>query len=459
MVQEFEQADIFGHIGRGLGAGFGEAIEKGAEGANLSRAIQEATAKGQSGTGLGIVQALARRGIPADQIAQLSPLIKEELRLRGGQSTGDGSTGGGSNKVDGIVTGISDPSTGTNVPDVGGRVDTGGKLLDKPQPIDGGTPNLRSRMSLSESQIIEAGRQLARDNPADFTVDQGIDSVRKRIESEENRVTLGIDEMNRRLNELLQQTKGGKDFKDIPGDTFAKTEDLLEDAILRGRDPINAGRGAARELLDFAKERNSLFETGARAIMTKPSPKTISDIKSTTAAYAKVGAQDQQIADLRSLGYEDFFAHSIVYPISERMESAVNAITPITPKDTLAQTKASKAKIDKSNKQYGDFLENIASLWSTDNSIYTDALAINEIGHDEMAYYDAVRQASNQGQIELTPRQQRELTGADAVTFSLADILLSAWAFPIGASALAVPTATTPRTTLYSKIRRSLGVR
>lgn len=392
MPQVIEQSDIFGRIGKNIGQGVGEQLERSQLAGQLKKI------KGFPEQAANVISSPGGREILPTVLPYIQSHRQKEL-VRG------------LNPKDSVESYPSAPSSQPYSPQSNNRPippkfdrEAANYLI----PTD---PNLLNQEAIKLSD--ETGI------PYDQVRDQLAKNDSSRIATEtafEQRNTVGEQEFDKYLSSDLQKS-GDDTYKAIVGAMQNDYKAKVQQLIAEGKSPKQAASQVARDLLDFAQVRTQVStEGGLKAYATTPS-RSREQVKAARKSYADAGQLELYKNDLISkIGMKEPFAEALAYPVSGNKE-IVDLIKENTKKigGVYVPTKFNES----SPKSY----EKIALAIKPSDSINAIALALDEHGYDPDQFRRVVSQQYEDGKISLDKRQARELTqaGIDFIP-SLTDI-------------------------------------
>jgi len=300
MPQIIEQGDIFGRIGKGLGQGAGEQVERGM----LSKGIQK-IAENKNATPL--QQYAQLHALPGG--AQVAPGIQPFLASeRARQASAELYPQGAGRKE--------------SAEEIGKKV--AGKINEPPK-YDRESENYL--LPASQEKINQRAQGIAATTGLLFpeALAQAEKEDKTRITNElafEERNTLAEKTLDDYLSTELQKS-GGEKFRDIIGEMQNEYKTKVQNLVANGMSPRQAGLQEAKSLLDFAKTRGKLSTQGvlgAYNLSPNEARRSVKDIRKT---YEDADKLELFRNDLISkVGMSREYADSIAFPIENNADLA-----------------------------------------------------------------------------------------------------------------------------------------
>ena len=216
-------------------------------------------------------------------------------------------------------------------------------------------------------------------------------------------------EFDTTLNNLIQK-EGAAAYQDIIGELRQDYYDKVIDRVGNGEDPTKVATSLSRDLLDFAKSRNTLKSLGSDRLswIYKNSAKK-KQISSIRTAYKERDQLEQFKNDLVS--YQKLsgpVANSIAYPQSSSVKSSINKFSRIR----------NPFRSDTPN------LERLAKSLTNQDSLQSIALSLRGKNFDPNKFMDYIADENEKGKISLSKHQLLELKNRPTSWVpSLSDIL------------------------------------
>jgi len=404
MVQQIEQGDIFGRLGKSFGQGLGDRIPVVQQEKYLADGLKKINPT------LGDVYAIpgmSERPEIAAQAMQYAQSARKKEVVRRRQESGQQE--------------IAQPQE-MGVSQGQGNVASQGQTKDMPEQQTESSKSPRSSKNKNK-YLIPATAQELNERAAELsdetgiTYDEALNTIKyddnTRISADtalETRANLGRDEF-RRSTEMLIQKEGKELFQDLPGELIDQFEALVRKDIDGGDDPKLAAKERSEELLNFVKSRQQVSVEGAKKFYSKSGSKQAVD--NIRQSYKDLGQLELYGQDLvNKVGMTAPFAAALAYPLSNRKE----LMQPIV--------SLGKNVFGPSEKTVDQSFQKIAAELKEEDSLYSIALEVESNGGYGMGqrFLNAIAADREAGKINLNKRQIRELGGVFSPKPKLIDV-------------------------------------
>lgn len=377
--QSIPQSSFAGSLGRGVGQGLSEQLPKEIERIRLSQGLKNLGADTANLSPLEQVSKLA--AIPGMNMQNIGAFLPYLQQLQGRKAL-EQKAGMASKVPEGQKQEVA------KEPSYRDRMESQDFLVPK-----------------NEQQIYQRANELAKLNP-NITEQEAISQAQsedaRRIQADtalESKRNLIQNEVNSAAETWLQK-QGNQQFGDIIGELKSDYIDkAINKSLAKGVSPYQAGKEAARDMLDFAKTRGQL-RTNRAAIFAggKSGDKVLKDIKNARSEYEKRGQLENLRNDL--INYHDLSpeeADSIAFPVSKGEKSYI---------DSFPKTLKSKLGMRSTKELSEDQIDGIIKRMTNEDSVKSIALDLMERGYSGSAFIEQMKERKD----DLTPRQARDLT-------------------------------------------------
>ncbi len=398
MAQTIEQGDIFGRIGKAIGQGASEQVDRSML-ANKLRGI-----KGFPSEGADIISAPGGQEILPSIMPFLSSERNRAAEEKRQQSLG---TQGTTQKSTGTPGGINLESENFLVPKTGPQL--GAEALE-----------MHRTTSIPYDQAL---KQLSAEDQQRILTEQAF----------ETRAGLAEKDFDSYLDTELQKS-GNEAYRDITGEMRNEYRKLVREDIAKGKYGKTAQLQRAKELLDFAKTRGSLETNPAAALLGIgiPAKERQSAFRAQRKEYLDKDQLELYANDLQNkAGLSQGIANYLAYPIKENKkiydferDSKIQ-----TPEWTFfrgnrppsIRDKEGKGTSKRTEKQIGEFISSPDVLKDSD-SLLSIATAFNSKGYNPQKILDAIQSNWESGKLRLNKRQERELQNRSVFRPTLRDL-------------------------------------
>lgn len=234
----------------------------------------------------------------------------------------------------------------------------------------------------------------------------------ERQQSLENTITKDFqDVLSRKI-----QKGGAQTYSDVLGD-------LQNDFINKARADVATGRLTTKQAvnkyadqaLNFAKTRQNLKSLGLQKVYSQRPSEAKKSFKKIREEYNKLGMLEEYAKDLQaSQGLSEGYAYNTALPPTKSVKSLLNKIEPLGPLPTGAAEKRQIKALENFNKKIGKNL-------TKNDSLFSIGLELQEKGLNEIDFFDHISNLSDQGEIELSDSQERELQNRKPIRKNLND--------------------------------------
>lgn len=404
MPTTIEQGDIFGRIGKAVGQGVGEQVERG----QLARRLKEI--KGFPEGAANIISAPEGKETIPYALPYLQNQLDRENYLKGTKPA-------------------------EKIPSLAGAIST---VSEKKPELE----NTFSEMSLDEKRAHpeyltklsperyqeEVGKvllQYPNYSPiqAESIVDKKEATRLGEEQSFENRRDL-TDKEFYKLVEKATQKGGERLYGDVTG---AMQNEFLEKIYAEvdagKKTPHAAAKQAAEKLLSFAESKQNLRSLGSMARLFKPS-ETKKSLESIREKYKDFGKLKDFKDDLVSYqGLSEPYADAIAYPVNSNKE--INNIVYSAKSRTGGLINRTKQAFSGSPER--EIADKISPLIKPTDSLLSIALSLKGKSFNPIAFMDQMRKNYRDGKVSLDSRQIQEFEKGANFSPSLADNFLYAW--------------------------------
>lgn len=421
MVQELEQVDIFGRLGKGLGEGLAEQLPKEFGRKRLERSLaslrEEAKAPGASPIDLAF-RSLALPELTPELQRNALPFLMSLLARKESR---------------GLPTSLNEIESGIRVP--GGSVDTPNEFRDDlraneeaalgripSNELPSGYSSFEEARSLSpknpqESYLPKTGYfsdlvtyqltpeqfersadYLYQNYPSQF---QSIDEARQRIASLQAQEAQGYEIASKEFSDALQnllQKNPQLALNDLSGSIYQKFKDKAYTLGRKTGNYAQAAREVAEKARNFANDRDNLKSVPYKDLLNRGADKALIAL---TDKYKEFGAEDLAVKDLMtSFNISEQDAKSFVYPLSEPVKSVIEKIPKFDP--------IGRGFVGKSadfNKRTQTYIETALDKIQPDDSLFSVVDAFRRKGINENLVIDTIQERGS----FLSPLQKEEV--------------------------------------------------
>lgn len=390
-----EQGDIFGRIGKNIGQGASEQLER----SSLSRGLERIAGNKDLNEIQRYSQLLKLPG-GAENASALIPAIQRSQERRSFQDRQE-----------------MQPSKAEDL-----REMSEGPLQEKRLNPDYLSP-------LSAERIDQETTKRLEQFPTE-TVEQARAQVKardiERLQKEqsfENRRDLVDREFEKRVGTALQK-EGARQYGDVSGAMKNEFLERIYTDVDSGKlTPYQAAKQASEELLSFAESKQNLRAIGSMDRIFKPSEAKKS-IESVRDKYEKFGKLKEFKDDLVSYqGLSEPYADALAYPVRDNKE--INNI--ISGTKSRSGGVLNRAKQSFTNVNEEKIADKIGKHLKPTDSLLSIALSLKGKGFNPTIFMDEIRKDYKEGKISLNDRQVQEFQKAANFSPSLADNFLYAW--------------------------------
>jgi len=368
MVQTIEQGDIFGRIGKNIGEGVAQQVERSALASRL---------KGIQGFPQQAADLISSPG-GREILPQVMPYLQNAAIAKEAEENA-------SNR---------NVQNRSNLP--------GG------QSASNEIPTTSLRLKSTPEDIREGGRRYLKATPLRF----GNDPLKAEAQYQKD-----VDNQTQQINEVNKYfDSASKEVlqKDPTGEVLNKFREQAENAALAGKmTGSEAGREFSKKMLDFDKSRAKQVTQGTSWYSNLFSNAPLKQLHAARNAYKEAGLpevfRDDLIAHQKLSGPG---ASEIAFPLSKGDSEFFSNVKPVG-KITGGDEKAYQKTIDRIGE---------------DTSLLNFALQLSRKGYDPQRFLDLVASSEK----PLTPRQNRELQQREELSFlpSLGDMLYGSFTKP-----------------------------
>ena len=389
MPQVIEQGDIFGRIGKNIGQGLSEQMER------MQTAKQLENIPGWPKE----VSDLVKTPQGYQYLPHVLPYI-QDLRAKEAART---------NRP--TQEGIS-----TNLPESEKLTKSG---------IDINSPNFL--IPFSDQELRNKAADLSDKSSIPFS--RALESVRSdeatRL-SREGAYSAQRNEAKRLFDEGMQKVlqKAGPDtFLDVSG---RGQEDFLQDVYQKmdeGKTAFNATKEVINDLERYADTKVNLIAEGNKSYFGRSRETTKEIIRGAQKEFEKVGRlEDMKVALKKHHNLSEDEAASFAYPVQKHADtfSVLESAPKIQRKGDIADYRKAKEGSEKLAKV-------IAKKLKSTESIQSMANFLGKKGYDKKAFIDEMRRQSNAGVFEPHKRQSDELLKSPALIAPLGDLFFNAF--------------------------------
>lgn len=395
MVQVIDNpygGSIFGRLGAGIGKGISEELPKVVRRERVAGALDRL--KNEPGTPIEQLSGLIRGGVEPEEAASYLPHIQSAQRL---QSLREGKF----------------PGQPQPTPSQKGTV--AGEQVPKGQP-----KAIRTPAEALEEKIKEAkAKQLQPPTPEDirsfagelvrsgnaFTEEEALQKAQNQLQGAYNTQQETIKKLRADLSQRaahLLQSAGLGDYKDLTGNMTQQLVDRAEaEHILEGKPIAQIEKEIGDQIKELGRVSAKVKETAGKSLFTTKPKDKISAYKEQKKHFDKYGlgeefidmvAADEDITNLESASF---------------LEPSKNKVLEDVIKNTWTRGKYAPqgfVPIDE------NAVQKIAESITPQDNILAMAYELRKNHLDVQQFADAVRDAFDRGDIELTPQQEIQLT-------------------------------------------------
>ena len=403
MVQIIDDANqsISGSLGRSFGKGIGEQLPKGMERGMLSQGLKQLE---QDKNLTPYQQAASLYSLPggAEASQHLLPLLQQQQANKAYLQQ---------NKMQQEREGEGRRETPASMSPYDRSQSHNYLVKSSPEEIKAiAAQEYAKNPALFRHDITKAETKIASEEESRFNQDTAAEARLGKVESE------ALKYINRET-----QKSGPGVYGDVSG---AMVDDFIESAQKKTKvSPVEAGREAGREALEFAKSRQALRDIGKKSYWNKSAKESLTAFDRIKSKYKSLGKQEEFYNELISnADMTPEVAASFTYPVKDDpgLNSFINSKKPMT---KLGKTlKVGK----KSEIEIADYL---AKHPNDDVSILSIADRLSDIGLNKTAFLSKVNEDYAQDKISLTKRQSRELEKTPSPRPSMGDIFYKSLLF------------------------------
>lgn len=410
MAQYIKQADIFGRVGSGIGAGLAEQIPKEIERGRLASGLKALEKEGAELTPQQyFTRALSVPGlIERPQVVQsLADLARQQGQAQAFKDYAQGK------EIPKTETFPAAPTLGKQIETQKTPSITQEKPLEKIQ--EGYIPP-------TQEEIDQIASQAFNENPAFFKNDPQLARQWSKDKAEqEEKINLAYQKKHSDLSELqknvIEKLKNhAKNLGvEIPANVYSKIEDKAINAVKpksqggEGKTEQQAEKDYGEELDAISKDYKAIDTLGGWGITGRPAKESIGAIKSLQEKFEKRGDTEnlaQKLIAKANLG--PAFAYSLAQPVYKvpEINNELKQLKPTTGSFKPFRLPMSKEEIEKTSIQFN---KKVAPLLKNNDKASPLAIAhnLNKLGYDGRGFLDYV--IDHRDDLNLTEKQGRQL--------------------------------------------------
>lgn len=415
MAQIIEQQDIFGRIGEGFGKGLGDVAGKGAESAITAKGLNRVAQPGQNP--LQMLSGLLRiPGMTIDKASMLLPYLRNaSLASRGAQ---DQMAPSGSAVQPVASQGATESVQGPSV-----------RISSDNVPF-----NTEKYFPTQEQKKAQALNLFQSDQVLYPTLQEAEQEIERRNAATQGRFEKAEQRFFDKVGKKLQATNEAATWGDVPGNIQQRILSAMQRGVLEGNmNPEEAANQASDHALRFARNLKKFNAISEAPSWGTPAPRVQRELANVRKVFDEFGALEEFKDLLISQGHGPHYASAAAFSTNESINKSISELKPL-------KEYPSKTAIRDHRRALENFISQFPSQIDNRSSLHDIAYGLYQKGYDPMAFYEGVGKLVEEGKLDLTDRQQRELTEQQPVRFTLPDILQSALSSPGGYSNVPVLT-------------------